>query len=169
MCPSYMRIRLPLKQALDRLSEWLERPLPEPPHEVSSQDAFRLAYDGQGQTTGFPLFVYQVGDWTVFRDFLSGGFSGVALQEWQKLAETDDLVFAAYNDAVGYGELIVLSQGQVVRYFVAYPDAPEESRNIGSLPERSKEPIEDWVGVAGFLDDDSIIHRGSDRGLLWLH
>ena len=102
--------------------------------------------------------------WTLIQD-LSGclGFTRVA--EWLKFAERDKLVFAGYNDAIGYGELTAVSGGKVTREFLIDTSSSEEDVNVGRI-DSSHEPFKNWVQIAGFVDDDELAF--CDAGWLWI-
>ncbi len=68
MNPSYVRIRLPLADAMARYSAWVAVAAVGPAVEVSLADAVRLACDEHGRWLGSALFVYHCDGWTVFED-----------------------------------------------------------------------------------------------------
>ena len=55
---------------------------------------------------------------------LSGGLETRSAEEWLKLADGGDLVYAGYNDAIGYGELVCVTGGKLVRQFLQYEQDP---------------------------------------------
>ncbi len=166
MNPSYFRIRLPLKDAKDRLRKWWGVEEPTECIETNASQAVDLAITPNGQWRGGALFFYENDGWSVFED-LSGGFGSVPSSMWQEFAQLDDFVFAGYNDAIPYGELIVIKQGIVLREFMNYPDDPDENINKGHLASEVDRPITSWVEVASFVDDDPFAF--SDRGWLWVN
>jgi hypothetical protein len=166
MNPSYFRIRMPLPDAMSRLSEWLDSPELEPPRDVAIGDAVALACDESGQWRGAALFVYCKDGWTVFED-LSGHFAAIPAETWTIFAGKESFVFAGYNDAIGYGELVVMDNGCVLREFLFDSDNPEVNVNKGYLDGSTIEPLETWIEAARFVDDDEIVF--SERGLLWVH
>ena len=74
-------------------------------------------------------------------------------------------MLAGYNDAIGYGELIVIRDGKVAREFLYDAENPQCNVDNGSLPE--VDPLRTWIEVASFVDDDPIAF--SENGLLWMH
>jgi hypothetical protein len=165
MNPSYFRIRLPYQEATTRFQAWFDRSLQEEPIQTDSVDSVKLACDSDGHWRGPALLIYQTEDWTVFED-LVGGLSSVPATEWLKFAKLDEFFLAGYNDAIPYGELIVINQGLVLREFLNVPGEPAENVNIGHLPQEEFEPIQSWVEVANIIDKDDLPYHGS--GWLWI-
>jgi hypothetical protein len=163
--PSYFRIQLSQPDAMLRLASWLDSPELEPPREVRLSDAVTFACDNNGHWRGSALYIYNNDGWTVFED-LSGHFSSIPADSWLTFAQSDNFVFAGYNDAIGYGELIVIEGGAVVREFPHGADNPDVKVNRGQLDGNPIESIETWIQAARFVDDDVIF---SEHGLLWLH
>lgn len=164
MCPSYLRIRLPKDEAMGRFARWLDLPALEPPLEVPAERAVDLAVDGS-QWHGIAVFIGEQQDWTVFED-LTGYLAAISIEAWLRLAGKDELVFAGYNDAIAWGELIVLRDGQVIREFREAAEAPDENTDRGRLDFEADNPISDWVDVASFVDEDDL-GFAPDQGLLW--
>jgi hypothetical protein len=90
----------------------------------------------------------------------------IPAETWRRFAQSDSFIFAGYNDAIGYGEFIAIEDGRVVREFLSDADCPEVTVNFGRLANTDLEPIESWIHVAGFVDDDLPV---SETGLLWIH
>ncbi len=86
-------------------------------------------------------------------------------REGGEFAGSDELVFAGYNDAIGYGEFVLVRDGRVVREFLEDPHNPEANANVGTS-EVEGEPFKSWVDVASFVDADEF--GFSDAGLLWV-
>jgi hypothetical protein len=166
MNPSYFRIRLPKSDAMARLASWTNAPELEPPREVALSDAVKLACDENGHWRGSALYLYENRGWTVFED-LSGYCSYIPSDSWLSFAQYDDFVFAGYNDAIAYGELIVIENGAVVREFLYQGDDADDNVNRGILVGSAIEPMESWIQAARFIDDDDLAF--SENGLLWLH
>jgi hypothetical protein len=165
MNPSHFRIKLPKQDAMRRFSDWMKLPELVPPVEVDSLRAIEMACDEAGRWKGCALFVYENQGWTVFED-LTGMFSARDSKEWITFAGNHDFVFAGYNDAIGYGELIVIKARQVIREFFEDLNSGEESRDYGLLPVEGSKPIQSWVDVAAYVDQDSIAY--AEKGELWL-
>jgi hypothetical protein len=164
MNPSYARIRLPLKDAMARFTSVFGSHELEPPTEVALADCVSRSVDLNGHWRGAAKFLYEKDGWTVFED-LSGQLSERTAESWLPFAGDNDFVFAGYNDAIGYGELIVIRDRKVVREFLHDKDNPDCNVDKGQLPEI--EPLENWIQIARFVDDDPIVF--SERGLLWIH
>jgi hypothetical protein len=164
MNPSYCRIRVPQAAALERFAAWQGLPDVGPLVPTDSIQAVRLACDERGVWKGKAVLVSEVGGWTLFSD-LSGALGGVSAERWRAFAGSDELVFAGYNDAIGYGEFVLVRGGQVVREFLDDPDNPESNANRGTS-ECAGEPFESWVNVATFVDADEL--GFSEAGLLWV-
>jgi hypothetical protein len=90
-------------------------------------------------------------------------------ETWQQLADGGDLVYAGYNDAIGYGELVVIEAGRLVRHFLQDDQEPGDDVNVGRLPEEVDDPFEDWIGLAGWIDEDDDKLEHAETGLLWIH
>ena len=166
MNPSYFRIRVTKPGAMARFSRWRSSPELESPKEVALSDAVKLACDESGRWRGSALYLYENSGWTIFED-LSGGCSAIPASTWLGFAESDDFVFAGYNDAIGYGELIVIQNGAIVREFLYDSDNPEENVNRGQLAGSAIEPMTTWIQAARYVDDDDLVF--SEQGVLWLH
>ena len=168
MNPSYVRIRLPLADAMARYSAWVAVAAVGPAVEVSLADAVRLACDEHGRWLGSALFVYHCDGWTVFED-LSGHHGAVSAQGWRSLAGDEPLVYAGYNDAIGYGALVVVEHGEVPREYLCDTSDPSANVDRGELPPHRGRPVQAWTDVAGFVEDDVLVASPPARGLLWLH
>lgn len=75
----------------------------------------------------------------------------------------------ATNDAIGYGELVKVERGQLVRQFLRDEQDPSADVNVGRLPEEPQQGLVDWADAAKWVDEDDEFSLGSDRGLLWIH
>ena len=166
MNPSYVRIRLSRDEATSRFAAWMGCPEVTPAREVESTDAVEMSCK-HGRWIGAAIFIHECEGWTIFDD-LSGSLSSLPSLEWARLAGREELVFAAYNSADRYGELVVIRDSMVVREFLSYPDAPESNANVGQLEHERATRIESWVGVASFMDGDSLADAGAPTGELRL-
>ena len=92
-------------------------------------------------------------------------FGGVQPDRWREFAGSDELIFTGYNDAIGYGEFVLVRSGRVVRVFLDDPDDPEANANVGASKVEG-EPFKSWVDVATFVDSDEF--GFCDAGLLWV-
>jgi hypothetical protein len=165
MNPSYCRIRAPHADVLGRFAAWRRLPRVGPlVPATAGGEAIRLACDGRGMWRGNAVLVSEVEDWTLFQD-LSGALGGIPASEWLEFAGPDELVFAGYNDAIGYGELVSIRGGCVVREFLNDPHSPETNANFG-FTHMAGEPFENWADVAYFVDADDV--GFSESGLLWV-
>src|SRR5262249_32642388 len=137
------------------------------PVRVKSGDIVRLACDNSGHWKGAAVFVFEVDGWTVFEDE-SGELGALSPGQWRTLAENDALVFAGYNDAIHYGELVVIDKGVVVRAFMDDEDDPAARRDEGKLPQESSDPIKTWIDVASLVDGDPFLRQapGSAEGVV---
>jgi hypothetical protein len=165
MNPSYFRIKLPLEEAKKRLSQWCRVPEPGTLIKTNSSEAIDLACTEEGEWRGDALFLYKNEGWSVFED-LSGGFGSIKAKRWLEFAQTDAFVFGGYNDSIPYGELIVIEHGKIMREFMHCPDEPEDNVDSGKLPWEKDGPIESWIEVASFVDDDDLVF--SESGWLWV-
>ena len=167
MNPSYLRLHRPLEDALARYHAWIGVPEVAPRREVAEGEAIDLALDDD-QWKGLAVYVFPSGTWTVF-DELSGGLGGRPAADWMRLADGGDLIYASYNDAIGFGEAVYIEGGKLVRHFVQDDDDPSAKVDVGRLPEEAQEPWSDWTDLAGWVDNDVDELGSRDRGLLWIH
>jgi len=138
MNPSYLRVRRPLDDAIARYGAWIEAPELAPPQEVAERDAMDLALE-DGRWKGLAVYIFAWGPWTVFEE-LSGGLAARSAEEWVRLADGGDLVYAGYNDAIGYGEFVRVDHGQLLRQFRQDEQDSSADVNVGKLPEESRGP-----------------------------
>ena len=164
MNPSYCRIRVPKDEAIRRFARWNRIPQIGPLTPTDSSKAIRLAVDDRGRWRGKAVFVSDLSDWTLFQD-LSGGLSAIPASSWLEFADHDDLIFAGYNDAIPYGELVAISGGRVQCEFLDDPTSPEANKRFGSLP--GYKPFAGWIDAASFVDGDEMAFR--DKGWLWVY
>jgi hypothetical protein len=164
MNPSYARVRLPLGEAMERFSSHINPHELEPPTEVTLSNSVARSVDSNGHWRGGAKFIYEKDGWTIFED-LSGHLGGLSGESWLDFAGDSDFVFAGYNDAIGYGELIVIQSGAVVREFFCDTENRACNLDAGMLPE--VDPLKTWIEVARFVDDDSIVF--AEKGLLCIH
>ena len=167
MSPAFLMLRRPLAEALSRYGAWIGTPELGPPREVAEDEALELALEGD-QWKGLAVYVFSSGPWTVF-DELSGGLGGRSADEWLRLADGGDLVYAAYNDAIAYGELVQVERGRLVRHVLRDEEDPGATIDIGRLPEESRQPMTDWTDIARWVDEKDAELTGRERGLLWIH
>jgi hypothetical protein len=165
MNPSYCRIRAPKDEALRRFSAWNRLSEIGPLIPTTIDNAVGLACDENGAWRGNAVFVSELPGWTLFQD-LSGGLGAIPGKSWLEFADSDDLVFAGYNDAIPYGELVMVSSGTVVREFVDDPGSPELNINIG-ISDSESEPFHSWIEIASFVDADDL--GFFESGWLWVY
>ena len=166
MNPSYFRINLPIDESLTRFSQWIGLPELSPPTKVRLLRAVDAACENGVWRSLVAVYVYESSHWTVFEDF-TGYLATFSAERWLELAGAHELVVAGYNDAVPYGQLIVVHDGRVVREFLDDEQDPRENVNRGRLAIESASPIDDWIAAASFVDEDEIA-QSPDEGLLWL-
>lgn len=165
MNPGYCRLRVPKDEALQRFAVWHQLSEIGPLVPTVIESATDLACNDNGAWRGNVVFVSEIAGWTLFQD-LSGCLGGIPAESWLTFAGTDDLVVAAYNDAIPYGELVMISAGTVVREFLHDPTCPEDNINNGTS-NSDFEPLLTWVEVADFVDaDDSGF---CEAGWLWVY
>lgn len=162
MCPSYCRIRIPLKEATERFARWFGLSEVGPLVATDSAKAMTLAVDENGNWRGPALFVSECSGWTLFND-LSGGLGWIPAAEWLRFAENDELVAAGYNDSMGTGELTVIKDSVVRREF--RDDSHDPDSHVDEGVDR-EDRLESWVEVASFVDADP--QAFSDQGWLWI-
>ena len=116
MVTSYLRLKRPRAEAMARYGQWIGVPEVEPARLVTDDEYIDLALH-DGDWRGLAVYIYEAGEWTVFEE-VSGGLGDKSASEWLSLADGGDLIYAGYNDAIGYGELICIAGGNVVRHFL---------------------------------------------------
>jgi hypothetical protein len=152
--------------AMERFARWIDRPALAPPQRIAAHDAIEAACD-RGQWRGIALFLHEHEDWAIFDD-LSGALAPKTAEQWRGLAGADELVFAGYNDAVPYGQLLVVRGGVVIREFLDDQQDPSQNVNRGKLESEDDAPITNWIEVASFVDEDELADQGVENGLLWI-
>src|SRR5581483_11859651 len=158
------RINVPQVAALERFAAWQNLPRVGPLIPTDSVHAVRLACDERGMWRGHAVLVSEVGGWTLFTD-LSGVLGGIPASTWLEFAGSDELAFAAYNDAIDYAELILIRGGRVIREFLDDAQNPDMNCNRG-MSDMAGEPFKNWIDVASFMDADG---KGfSQAGQLWV-
>lgn len=158
MNPSYFRVKMGLKEAVQRLCDWNGGQYKEC-IEADYLDAVQVSLDENGQWKGSCLYVYEKEGWTVFED-LSGGYSFIEIESWKQFAKDNELVYASYNDAVLYAELIMIVNGIVTKYFIENFDMPEDNVNEGN----GIADLKSWIDVARFVDHDELLDP--DHGVI---
>jgi hypothetical protein len=134
---------------------------------MRSRDSFDAAGTGD-EWRGVAVFAHEANGWTVFDDY-TGYLGTLPANRWVPLAGDDELVFAAYNEAVPYGQLIVVQHGRVVREFLHDLDDPSHDVNHGRLELERSKLIDDWVDAAWFVDSDELADDGANEGTLLLY
>jgi hypothetical protein len=167
MNPSFLRLRGPMREAMSRYDAWLGTPELSPPREVADRDAIDLSLDGE-RWKGLAVFIYEAGPWIVFEE-VSGGLAGRSAENWVRLANGGDLLYAGYNDAIGYGEFVEVDGGRLVRHFLQDEQDPGANVNVGRLPEEAAAPWGHWADVAGWMDEEDRSLTARERGWLWIH
>ena len=110
----------------------------------------------------------------MFDDY-TGYLGTLPAERWIELAGDDELVFAAYNEAIPYGQLIVVRERRVIREFLHDLQDPSNNVNLGRIEfERSRwfersRLIDDWVDAAYFVDSDELADLGTNDGTLLLY
>lgn len=163
----YARLPILLPSALRRFGEWIGLPELEPPRRVSSRESFDLACIGE-VWRGVAVFAHEANGWTVFDDY-TGYLGALPAERWISLSAGEELVFAAYNDAVPYGQLIVVREGRIVREFLHDLQDPSHNVNHGRLELERATLIDDWVDAAWFVDSDELADEAADEGTLLLY
>ena len=164
---AYVRIPAPLPRALERFAAWIVLPELEPPRRCRSRDAFDFACI-DNEWRGVAVFAHEANGWSVFDDF-TGYLGTLPAERWIDLAGDDELVFAGYNDAVPYGQLIVVREGRVVREFLHDLQDPSENVNRGRLELERATLIDEWADAAWFVDSDELADLGANEGTLLLY
>jgi hypothetical protein len=164
---SYARLRCPLEEAMARYSRWIEVPQVSPPRLVRERDAIDLAL-ADGEWLGLAVFIYSSGPWTVFEE-LSGGLASRSVETWLEFAQGGDLVYAGYNDAVPYAELLMVEHGRLVRQIVRDEQDSSADVDVGQLPGETSQRFVDWIDVMKWVEADEEKLARPEQGLLWIH
>jgi hypothetical protein len=164
---SYVRLHCPPAEALDRYGRWIGSPEVAPRRLVRERDAIDLALADE-EWLGLAVFVYASGPWTVIEE-LSGGLSDRPVESWVELAGGGDLVYAGYNDAIPYAQLIVIERGHPVREFLQDEQDPSHDVNVGRLPEEARTPLDTWIDGARWVEEDELKLTRPEEGWLWIH
>jgi hypothetical protein len=146
---SYVRLRCPLAEGIDRYGRWIGLPEVAPRRLVRERDAIDLALADE-EWLGLAVFIYASGPWTIIEE-LSGGLADRSGESWLELAAGGDLVYAGYNDAIPYAQLVVIEHGRLVREFLQDEQDSSADVNVGRLPEEVRQPLETWIdgGLVG--------------------
>jgi hypothetical protein len=164
---SYVRLRCALPEGLDRYGRWIGAPEVAPRRLVREREAVDLAL-ADDEWLRLVVFVYASGPWTVIEE-LSGGLSERPVESWLELADGGDLVYAGYNDAVPYAQLIVVERGRLVREFLQDEQDPSQDVNVGRLPEEAGERLETWIDGVRWAEEDELRLTRPEQGWLWIH
>lgn len=164
---SYVRLRCPLEEAMARYSRWIRLPEVAPRRLVPEREAIDLALDDD-EWAGLAVFVYASGPWAVIEE-LSGGLAERPVASWLELADGGDLVYAAFNDAIAYAQLIVVERGRLVREFLKDEQDSSADVNVGRLPEETERRLETWIDGARWVEEDEEKLSRPEQGWLWIH
>ncbi len=163
MNPNYFRVKLGKQIATNRLLTCLDLSEIQEPVKMDVKEAIDKAVE-DGIWKEIPLYFYENESWTVFED-LSGWFSGLSSKEWLKFAEENEFVLAGYNDAISYGQLIVIKNGKLIRDFLYDEQQTQDNVNFGNLEYETDSPINNWIDAASFVDKDELAF--SKDGYFW--
>ena len=164
---SYVRLHCALAEGIDRYSRWIGAPEVSPRRLVRERDAIDLALVDD-EWLGLAVFIYASGAWTVIEE-LSGGLADRSVESWVVLADGGDLVYAGYNDAIPYAQLVVVERGRLVREFLQDEQDSSADVNVGRLPEEARRALVTWVDAARWVEEDEAKLTRSDQGWLWIH
>jgi hypothetical protein len=167
MVISYFRLRAPLDETMRRFRAWIGAPEIAAPRLVRDRDAVDEAVDADDDWLGYALWVYPWAEWTVLEE-ISGGLETRSAAEWLALAQGGDLVFAAANDAIGYAEIVVVENGQIVRQLLRDAQDSSAEIDVGRFPQETARPLEDWIAVMSWVEADEERLTRPDEGLLWI-
>lgn len=156
---SYFRIRLEKEKAIERLTEWLEKPCKEK-YETNLENCVDVCLNEVQEWKGICLYVYENEGFTVFED-ISGFLSDCPAEAWQKFAKEEEFVFVGYNDAIPYGEFVSIKSGVVLKEFSDY-EGKIEKNNGTEFPE-----MVSWVEVSSFVDGDEIAYSEAGEVLIF--
>ena len=164
---TYLRLHSRREEAMARYGRWLGLAEVEPPRLVRERDHLDLAVT-DGEWRGLGTFVFVYGPWTVF-ELLGGSLTGRTVESWLELAQNDDLVYVDCNDAASYAELVVTSQGRLVRHFLQDEEDSSGDVNIGKFAEEGRKRFGDWAQVFDWAETDTDKILRPSHGWLWIH
>jgi hypothetical protein len=167
MNPSYMRVKAAAGESLERFSTWIKLPLLQPPMKVDALKAVDLATRDDEWISQVAVFVYEAEGWTVFED-LSGYLSNFMASDWLQFAGPNELVFAGYNDAICYGQLIVIQNQSVVCDFLDDEEDSSENHSYFGPGWTQGSQLRSWTDAATFVDEDELF-SSPDFGNLVLY
>lgn len=165
MSPGHVRLRCAKADAIRRFRRWIGLQEVQPEQNCSTLHAVRLATDERGVWKGTAVLVGEGNGWTVFND-LSGFLQTCDAAELLALAENDDLIVAAYNDAIPFARYVVIAGGSIQRDFSHEPDDPAGTWSRGFLEDEAKTPIRTWIDVASRVDDEELDYDVDEGTLL---
>lgn len=149
-----------------RFADWIGALELAPAREAKASEAVELVCDDSGNWKGHAFFLYEKNGWTVFND-MTGYMGGVSAQTWLRLSFNEDLTFMAYNDAIRYGELVIIEDCKLVRHFFEDSGSSNVNVDLGRLEFEATDPIKSWMEVASVVDEDEMGEEPS-AGLLWV-
>ena len=164
---SYVRMRCGEEDAMARYGRWIGVPEVKPRQLVPERNAVDLAL-ADGEWIGLAVLIYASGPWTVIEE-ISGGLSERPVESWLELAEGGDLVYAGFNDAVPYAQLVVIEHGRLVREFLQDEQDPSQDTNVGQLEEEAVKRFETWSDGARWVEEDEEKLTRPEKGWLWIH
>lgn len=168
MVTSYLRLKRARADAMARFGRWIAVPEVEPARLVREEESLDLSLQ-DGEWRGLSVYIYEVADWTVFEE-VSGGLGDRPAAEWLTLADGGDLIYAGYNDSIGYGELVCIAAGKLIRHFLDDEADPDARIDVGKLPHEDRGPLDDWTAVAEWVErNEDEFFPGSEEGWLWIH
>ncbi|HKP30462.1 MAG TPA: hypothetical protein VJU15_13705 [Gemmatimonadales bacterium] len=168
MVTSYLRLKGTRTDAMARYGRWLGAPEIEPARLVHDHESVDASLHND-EWRGLAVYIYEAGNWTVFEE-ISGGLGDRSAESWLALADGGDLIYAGYNDASGYAELVCIAGGKLIRHFLDDQEDPAAGIDIGKLPHEDRNPLEDWTAVAEWVErNEDEFFPGSEQGWLWIH
>ncbi len=104
---------------------------------------------------GHCIFIAKIRINTVV-DNVSGCLGLLTKQNWLSVAGGKILIFQEYNDAIGYGQIIDISNGIINKYCIFdEQDAISESNDPA---------ITSWIDISSIIDEDDDTYIGDEVG-----
>ena len=123
---------------------------------ISANYSVESACIGQ-EWCGHCIFVAKIRGNTIV-DNVSGCLGILTKENWLSVAGGQGLLFQEYNDAIGYGQIIDISNGNIDKYCI-FDDQD-------SISESNDPNITSWVDISSIIDEDDDIYIDDEVGEL---
>lgn len=94
------------------------------------------------------IYVSERGEFILFEDIDGEAFWGLDIESWLQLAETNELVYACYDESQLNAEFIEIIDGICVQEFRIYEGEIDTDMKL----ESASRHFAHWIDVASFMD-----------------